>query len=293
MFFVIGASGFIGKHLYDYCRKKRIDVIGTYCRHKCYSELIKFDMCADDFRDLCQEYMDGGGAHAVIICGANASIDSCKKDEEASYDLNVSAIKRIIEQADEIGIKSVFLSSEAVFDGKQGMYAEDAEPNPITVYGRQKLQIEQYMIHNLNNYLIFRISRATGSSYGEKDIFNEFYHKIINNEDIICLKNQSFCLTEIGDIVEGIVKALQHGLTGLYHLSSANYISRYELAHLYVQKIFGSYEKIFEKEYNDISFLDNRHIYGGLKGDKLADLLGIHYMDMESILNKYSTTYKA
>lgn len=66
-----------------------------------------------------------------------------------------------------------------MFDGRKGMYTEDDIPNPITLYGRKKLQIEQYMIENLNDYFIFRISKATGSSFGEKDFFDEFYNKII------------------------------------------------------------------------------------------------------------------
>lgn len=99
-----------------------------------------------------------------------------------------------------------FLSSEAVFDGETGMYSEEDIPNPITLYGRQKLQIEQYIMRNHNNYLIFRISRAVSCQFGEKDIFNEFYQKIVSNEEILCLKNQSFCLTEVHDIAVGIIK---------------------------------------------------------------------------------------
>lgn len=83
-------------------------------------------------------------------------------------------VQKILAKANKLGIKSIFLSSEAVFDGRKGMYTEEDIPNPITLYGKQKLQIE-----NLNDYLIFRISRATGSSFGEKDIFDEFYNKII------------------------------------------------------------------------------------------------------------------
>ena len=292
MYFIIGASGFIGQHLYDYCKEKEIDVFGTFYRHSNNPELVQFDLCIDDLYSICHKYCAGKIPQVVIICGANSSIDNCKRDETASYNLNVIGIKKILDQANKMGIKSVFLSSEAVFDGKQGMYSEEDIPNPITTYGRQKLQIERYMMQNLKDYLIFRISRAAGSSYGEKDIFDEFYNKIINKEEIVCLKNQSFCLTEINDITEGIIKALQHGLTGLYHLSSANYISRYELAHLYAKKMFGQYEKIVEKEYDDFPFLDNRHIYGGLKGNKLVNLLEIRYMDIDSMLNKYRNTYK-
>ncbi|NBJ97514.1 NAD-dependent epimerase/dehydratase family protein [bacterium 1xD8-48] len=292
MYLVIGASSFIGRHLYNYCKARGIDIKGTYYSHPYDAEWIKFDVCLDDLEELCYNYLNGKVPEAIILCGANANIDECKRNEEASYLLNVSGTKKILAKANKLGIKSVFLSSEAVFDGRKGMYTEEDIPNPITLYGRQKLQIEQYMIENLNDYLIFRISRATGSSFGEKDIFDDFYSKIVNQEEIVCLKNQSFSLTEVDDITSGIIGALECRLTGLYHVSSNNFVSRYELANLYADKIFGGYEKIMEKEYGKFDFWDNRHIYGGLRGDKLTHLLGMQYLTIIEILEKYLHSYE-
>lgn len=291
-YLIIGASSFIGGHLYKHCRKKGMDVLGTYYNHQYNNEWVKFDLCKDNLYGICNDYLDGVRPSAVIICSANTNIDSCKRNEADSNDFNVLGTKRILEQADQLGIKSVFLSSEAVFNGEKGLYTEKDVPAPVTLYGRQKLQIEQYMIQNIDRYLIFRISRAVGSCFGEEDIFNEFYNKIVNQEEIICLKNQSFCLTEVDDIAECIISALANNIEGLYHLSSANYISRYKLACLYSEKVFGGYNKIVEKEYDEIAFVDNRHVYGGLKGDKLVGLLEIQFMNMTEILDKYVSTYK-
>jgi dTDP-4-dehydrorhamnose reductase len=287
MYLIIGVSGFIGKHLYEYCKKNKVNVLGTYHTHADNTGWIRFDICSDDLRTFCHTYLQDHIPEAMIICGANASIDSCKRNETESNRLNVEGTKRILAQADEMGIKSVFLSSEAVFDGQKGMYSEEDEPNPITLYGSQKLQIEQYMIQNIKNYIIFRISRATGCTFGEKDIWGEFYNKIVNKEDIICLKNQSFCLTEVDDIAQCIVMSLMKNMKGLYHLSSTNYISRYELAKLYADKIFGGYDRIYEREYSEIPFLDNRHIYGGLNGEKIEIMLKFRYKSIEEILDKY------
>ncbi|MCM1236720.1 MAG: sugar nucleotide-binding protein [Ruminococcus flavefaciens] len=291
-YLIIGASSFIGRHLYRYCKKENIDVLGTYYSCPYNDEWIKFDLCTDSLRVVCKDYLDGVRPNAVIICSANTNIDDCKRDERASNYFNVFGTKRILEQAEQLGIKSVFLSSEAVFNGKRGLYTERDEPSPVTLYGKQKLQIEQYMAQNIKQFLIFRISRAVGGCFGEQDIFNEFYNKIINQEEIICLKNQSFCLTEVDDIAKCIINALINNINGLYHLSSANYISRCELACLYAEKVFGGYNKIIEKEYDEIAFLDNRHVYGGLRGDKLADLLGIQFMNIAEILDKYVSTYE-
>lgn len=291
MYLIIGASSFIGKHLYEYCKRTGMDVLGTYYTHADYPEWIKFDIGSDDLNKFCFTYLNGKVPDTVIVCGANGNIDSCKSNEAESYLLNVISTQRILGQADALGVKCVFLSSEAVFDGNKGMYAEEDAVNPVTVYGKQKLQVEQYIIQNIRNYLIFRISRAVGSKFGEKDIFHEFYNRIVQKKEIVCLKDQSFCLTEVHDIVYGIRKALEHNLTGLYHLSSENYISRYHLAQIYCEKVFGGYGKIAEKSYIDMHFLDNRHIFGGLNGSKLKQRVGINYKSVSEILDKYLETF--
>lgn len=291
MYILIGASSFIGRHLYEHCQQRKLDILGTCYSHSDCEEWIHFDLCTDNLKEVCEQYAKGKSVDAIIVCSANTSIDGCKKDEEASNRLNVTGTKRLLSDADAMGIKSVFLSSEAVFDGKKGMYTEEDTPNPLTLYGMQKMQIEQYMMQNIKNPLIFRLSRAVGSDFKEKDIFKDFYTKITKKEEISCLKNQSFCITEIGDIVQAIFTALERDLRGLYHLSSDNYISRYQLAKTYAKRIFGGYELILEKEYDEIPFVDGRHIYGGLNGHKLSKLLGMRYMTTTDILERYVATY--
>lgn len=290
MYLIIGASSFIGNKLYNYCKKENIEVLGTYNKNCLNKEYILFDITRNSLFNFCDKEVLKK-ISAVIICGANTSIDSCKKNNAESYQLNVISTMKILEEINQLGIKCVFLSSEAVFDGTKGMYTEDDIPNPITVYGNQKYEIEQFIQKNMNNYLIFRISRAVDSLFGEKDIFQEFYCKIKVYQDIVCLKNQSFCVTHVEDISRGIVGALKKNLEGIYHLSSSNYISRYQLAKIYADRIFGGYEKIYEKEFEDISFLDNRHIYGGLRGDKLAQILNMKYQNLDEILNRYIETF--
>lgn len=291
MYLIIGASGFIGRHLYEYCKENKIGVLGTFFSHSDQEELVKFDICKDTIEDICLKYLSGKFPEAVIICSANTSIDDCIKNQNESDSLNVIHTKRILGELHKKRIKTVFLSSEAVFAGNKGMYKEEDLPCPATVYGRQKLQIEQYIRQTMSDYLIFRISRAVGSAYGERDIFHEFYRKIKHHEEIVCLKDQSFCLTEVNDIARIIVRALQKDLRGLYHLSSSNYITRFRLAKIYSKTVFGEeYRKISEKDYEFLHFLDNRHILAGLNGSKLADLLGVNYMTLDEILHQYINT---
>ncbi len=292
MYFIVGASSFIGKYITQYCKNNNLRFVGTYFTHPNEYAELQFDLLKDKFSDLLQQvHVDRDESRHVILCSAEANIDSCKRNLQKSYNLNVEATKRIIDEIKAVGYKLVFLSSEAVFDGEKGLYTEMDVPHPITEYGRQKLEIEQYLQSNVNNALIVRLSRAVSSSFGEPDIFGEFYHRSVNQEPIICLKDQSFCLTDVGDIAKAIVLSCERDLRGVYHISSPNYVSRYELAQLYAQRFFPGYEKIYEKDYSEIPFLDNRHIRGGLDGNRLQKIIHNSYRSLDEIMDCYAQSF--
>ena len=43
-YLIIGASGFIGSHIYNYCKRNHVEVVGTFCHHCEDSSMIKFDL---------------------------------------------------------------------------------------------------------------------------------------------------------------------------------------------------------------------------------------------------------
>lgn len=292
MYIIIGASSLIGRNLYGYLKKQKREVLGTFYSNSENEELIKFDICNDSILKLVEQYITSNIA-AIIICGANANIDSCKKNEKSSYELNVKGTQKLIDEIKQLNTKCVFLSSEAVFDGERGRECEEDTPNPITVYGKQKLLIEKYIMQELKDYIIFRLSRVIGNHFGEKDIFNDFYTRILKNEEISCLKDMSFCLTDIEDVSKIIISAVEKNICGLYHLSSNNHISRYDLANRYADMIFGGYSKIIEKEYEEIPFLDRRAVKGGLNGNRIVQLLELQYNSLDNILDRYFQDFKS
>ena len=201
MYLIIGASSLIGRHIAKYCKDTKKDFVGTYFSHKYDCTDLYFDLQNDNFSSLISKLPKNSIENLkMIICSANARIDYCYAHKEETYALNVLATKRLINQAVKIGVKPIFLSSEAVFDGKKGLYTEEDKPFPINEYGRQKLEIENFLLNDVENALIFRISRAVGAKFREIDIFSDFYNKIKCDEPINCLKDQSFSLTEVNDI---------------------------------------------------------------------------------------------
>lgn len=79
----------------------------------------------------------------VIHCASMTEVDACEKDPEAAYAGNVAAAAAVARSARKAGAHLVHVSTDYVFDGEAGPYAEDAVPNPRGVYSVTKHMGEQ------------------------------------------------------------------------------------------------------------------------------------------------------
>lgn len=112
----------------------------------------------------------------IIHAAAISSIDECAKDYERAIAVNVYGTNIICEVAERVigSGKVVLISSEQVFDGEKGNYAEYDEPNPINDYGRTKLGAEA--VAGLYDTKILRLSR--GISKSDPDIASAIAREI-------------------------------------------------------------------------------------------------------------------
>src|SRR5687767_4880060 len=104
----------------------------------------------------------------VIHAASMSSIAECEgKGYERAILVNFTGTNIVCQQAERVGAKVVYLSTEQVFDGVRGNYSEEDEPNPINDYGRSKLGGEA--VCKLYGAKIIRLSRGISREKG-KDI---------------------------------------------------------------------------------------------------------------------------
>ena len=80
---------------------------------------------------------------AVINCAAWTDVDGCELDHDRAYAANAAGPENLATASAAIGATFVTVSTDYVFDGtKEGFYTQSDTPNPISVYGRSKLDGE-------------------------------------------------------------------------------------------------------------------------------------------------------
>ena len=80
---------------------------------------------------------------ALINCAAYTNVDGAEGDPEASERANATGPENLAVACRKVDCKFVTISTDYVFDGtKSGFYTQRDTPNPISVYGRTKLDGE-------------------------------------------------------------------------------------------------------------------------------------------------------
>ena len=67
---------------------------------------------------------------AVINTAAMTNVDACEDDRENCWDINVNAVKYLLQSSKKHGCHLIHLSTDFVFDGEEGPYEEKDKPNP-------------------------------------------------------------------------------------------------------------------------------------------------------------------
>ena len=89
----------------------------------------------------------------VINLSAFTDVNGCEKNPHLANKINFEGVKNICDNFDG---HLIHISSDYVFDGKDGPYDESSTTNPISVYGTSKLKADEYIIKNKSHYTILR-----------------------------------------------------------------------------------------------------------------------------------------
>ncbi len=156
----------------------------------------------------------------ILHAAANSKPDDCELHQESAYTINVQSTKLLLDFAEKIKSRFVYISTDFVFDGEKGLYKETDEPNPINYYGKTKLLSEQLVTQYPFPNTIIRTVLVYGKPLaGRQNILSFVYAKLQNREPVQLVNDQYRTPTYIKDLVWGIKEIVEHEKTGIWHLS--------------------------------------------------------------------------
>ena len=168
----------------------------------------------------------------IIHCAALSRTKDCEQDPERAARINVAATSLLSRLARNT--RFVFLSSGEVFDGSAGWYDEKAQPNPINVYGRTKLDAERLVLHNPAHTVVRIVLTAGTSAGGNRSFVEDMSRAAKAGNDLTLYADEYRCPLPAGVIARALWELVGGHKSGLYHLGGSERLSRWEIGELLV-----------------------------------------------------------
>jgi dTDP-4-dehydrorhamnose reductase len=223
---------------------------------------------------------------AIYLTAALTHVDYCEDHAEAARRINVLGPRIIAEEARRSGAKLVFYSSEYIFDGADGPYDEDAAPNPLSVYGRTKLEAENAIRDVLEDALILRTTVVFGWDLHSKNFAMQIYDRVQKELQMTIPDDQLGTPTWAEYLAEASVRLMKMGVSGVINVAGKDTLPRTEFARALVRLFGGEPERVIPVATASLGQKAARPLRGGLRTGKLRSLLGEAPPSLEESLER-------
>ena len=222
-----GISGLLGLNL-AFSDLAQWEVVGTTHSHP---------LAGSEFTTTNWQYDKAGDAKQlveqvkpalVINCAAVASLDAAEQAPEFARRLHTDFPGELALACHNLGIHFVQLSTDAVFDGQKGDYTEEDRPNPINTYARTKLAGDEAVLTCNPDGLIARVNLYGWSLSGQRSLCEFFYNNLRYGNHIRGTVDLFYNPMMASDLADTLLEMVSQKLSGIYHVSTAEQISKYE-----------------------------------------------------------------
>lgn len=219
------------------------------------------------------------GKAILINCAAYTDVEKAESEPEAAFRINSSGVRNLAEISKSFGIKLIHISTDFVFNGlKAGPYKESDEPDPVSVYGKSKLEGEKAVFENIKNCLIIRTSWLYSTTH------NTFVNKIIarirTNDQIKVVDDETGSPTYANDLAEALfhicerISKTGEFKTELYHYCNAGSVSRYEYAKK-ISEFSKCGAEVIPVKSNELAMKAKRPAHSSLDNSKIMTDFGL------------------
>jgi len=166
----------------------------------------------------------------VFHTAALTNVDKNETDPKLAYNINVLGTKNIGLAAKKSKAIVIFVSTDFIFDGKKGMYRETDKPNPISVYGKTKLEAEQELAKTGVEHAIARTAVLYGSFRLRFNFVTWVIDSLIAKKSMTIVSDQYNSPTLAEDLAKALLDIYESGKREVFHAGGSERINRYDFA---------------------------------------------------------------
>jgi dTDP-4-dehydrorhamnose reductase len=226
---VIGSNGMLGQTIVKLAKDKNFTILAASNEDTSYLDdlmYVKIDI-SDELQVA--DLILNTKPEFIINTAAYTNVDKSETEKELAEKINVKGVEYLARYANKASSHLIHISSDYVFDGKNGPYTEMDNPNPIGFYGLTKLLGEQVIEKNTSLYTIIRTNVLYGpAKYGRPDFVKWVYNNLKDNKSINIVTDQINNPTYLIDIASAIITIIENNIVGLFNIGGKEFLSRYD-----------------------------------------------------------------
>jgi dTDP-4-dehydrorhamnose reductase len=237
--------------------------------------------------------LDAARPDWLVNCAALADIDACEENPKLAHRLNADLPRHLARACKARNVRFVHISTDAVFDGqKDGFYTEEDSPNPLSVYSKSKLDGEWAVLTENQSAIVARVNFFGWSLSGRRNLAEFFYNNLTNNKSMSGFTDVIFCPMLVNDTARMLVRMIERGLSGLYHLVGPQAMSKYQFGVEIARRFSLRESGITPKSVSFSGLIAKRSNNLWLSTHKLSTDLGMDLPDFSTGLNEFYTQHQ-
>ncbi|MES2656278.1 MAG: SDR family oxidoreductase [Bacteroidota bacterium] len=233
---ITGSNGLLGQKLIDlYKKHSEHELIATARGENRYADKEGFLYESLDITNSSEvaEIIEKHKPDVVINTAAMTNVDACETDKEGCDQLNVAAVKYLVDACNANQAHLVQVSTDFIFDGTHGPITEDERPNPLSYYGLSKLKGEQIVIGQSKSWSILRTVLVYGvvNDMSRSNIVLWAKGALESDKNINVVSDQFRTPTLAEDLAMGCKLAADKKAQGIYNISGRDFMSVFDLVY--------------------------------------------------------------
>ena len=230
MLLVTGASGFLGANFTLGAVNEGRDVVAATNRGGFSAAGVRTIRADLTVPGAAATLIDDVKPDWVVNCAALASVDQCEREPVYARQLNVDLPHALAVACAETGVRLVQVSTDSVFDGRRGCYAESDEPAPLNAYARTKLDGECAVLAALPDALVVRTNFIGLSARGNAGLADWIATRASSGDQITGFRDVVFSPLLANDLATIMLAMMDRRLAGLHHVAASDSCSKHDFA---------------------------------------------------------------
>lgn len=230
---ITGANGLLGQKLVLLLKEKGEDFLATG-RGSCRIPLdgIRYQQMDITNADNVMEVVTKEKPAVIINTAAMTNVDQCEQEKEGCWSQNVTAVEHLVNACKVSGAFLLHLSTDFIFDGKNGPYTEEDEPSPVSYYGESKLAAENIIVSSSIEWAIARTVLVYGIAFdmSRSNIILWVKKSLEEGKTINVVNDQWRTPTLAEDLAMGCYLIAKKKARGIFNISGKNLMTPYEMA---------------------------------------------------------------